>query len=533
MIPYLFESTICWLVFYGFYLLVLERETFFTLNRFYLLITVLLGLVFPLLEFSWWQSFTGDSTMTVMMQPVTVTMSQVGYTLQEIVVTPDKQQTTYFGQILLGIYLIGVVLSTCRLAYGIWGINQLKRKSIIYEKIDHTLVETNNIHLPFSFFRDLFWSKKLELSTEDKERILRHELTHIRQYHSVDIIFLKIISILFWFNPILWFYKKAIRDTHEYLADEQVLVQHKKKQYGQLLLRQMQSGTAFSLTHNFNHSQLKKRFQMMNKNKSSRWAMTRYIWALPIFALLLLAFKASDMLPQNSQNPILPAQQFHVNQSPGDSIFNKVDQMPTFPECEDVVDFAERKPCADQKMLQHIYTKIKYPELARETGTQGTVVVQFVVNKKGEIVKPRVLKSIGYGCDVEVLRVVETMPKWNPGINKGEKVDVYFNLPIKFKLQSDAPTADQKKTAPSAPITLSVFPNPTPGEVKVSLQAEAQPITLYISDIKGEILKEETYSAFSGKSENAFDLTKLGVTGTLFITIKQGDQIKTEQIILN
>jgi len=534
MISYFLESTICWFVFYGFYLLVLERETFFTLNRFYLLITFVLGLLFPIIEIGDWQILNNHDTVSVMLQPVTVIASQMGYTLQEIVVTPVAEKTNYLGQFLLSIYLIGVVLTTSRLIHGWWSIHRLKRQSVVIKKTDYTLVKTDQQHLPFSFFRSLFWSKTLDLSIDDETRILKHELTHIRQHHSIDILLLEIFSILFWFNPVLSFYKKSIRNTHEYLADKQVIAQHQKKQYGQLLLRQMQSGPAFSLTHNFNHSQLKKRFQMMNKNKSSRWAMTRYIWALPIFAVLLLAFKASDMLPKNSQNPILPVQQFHVNQSPGDSIFTEVDQMPMFPGCDEITDVAERKSCADQKMLQHIYTNIKYPELARKTGSQGTVVVRYIVNKTGEIVNPEVVKSVGFGCDTEVLRVVGTLPNWNPGIHEGEKVDVYFNLPVKFKLQSDEPpVVKTEKEVPDTPIKLSIFPNPTSGQIKIGLKAVDQPTTLYISDIRGKILKEETFSTVTEVTEITFDLSTLEVTGTLFVTIQQGTQVKTEQVIVN
>ena len=128
----------------------------------------------------------------------------------------------------------------------------------------------------------------------------------------------------------------------------------------------MQSGIAFSLANNFNHSQLKKRFNMMNQNKSSHWARIKYLWAIPVFALLILAFKASEVLPQTTaQTPILPAQQFHVNQSPNDSIYTEVEQMPLFPGCEEVVDLTERNACSTGKMLENIYSRIKYPKQAR------------------------------------------------------------------------------------------------------------------------------------------------------------------------
>ncbi len=442
MITYFLQTSCCWIVLYLFYFLALRRETFFTSNRLYLLGSLLCGLIFPLIDLSWWSILTQDTTASIMVQPLTVTVNQLGYTLEEIVVTASANQTSVAatGTILAAMYLVVVMFLTLRLFYGIYGLWRLKKQSEVEKKEGYELVKTEALHLPFSFFNSLFWSEQLELSPADQDRILRHELTHIQQHHSIDIIFLEITSILFWFNPIIWFYRNAIRNTHEYLADQNVLTQSKKKQYGQLLLRQMQSGIAFSLANNFNHSQLKKRFNMMNQNKSSRWAMTKYLWVIPVFSLLLLAFKASEVLPKTTaQNPILPNQQFHVNQSPGDSIYTTVEEMPLFPGCEEVADLTERNTCATEKMLRNIYTNIKYPKLARKNNTQGLVIVQFVVNKKGEIESPKIMRSLSDELDQEVIRVVMEMPQWTPGRQNGKKVSVFYNLPVKFKLQGSEP----------------------------------------------------------------------------------------------
>ena len=532
MITYLLQTSCCWIVFYLFYFLALRRETFFTSNRLYLLGSLLFGLIFPLIDFGWWTMLTKDTTASIMVQPLAVTVNQLGYTLEEIVVTANRSSVTSTGTILVILYLFVVTGLTTRLFYGIYALWTLKRQSVIEKKEGYDLVKTAALHLPFSFFNNLFWSEQLDLPSADRDRILRHELTHIQQRHSIDIILLEITSILFWFNPVIWFYRNAIRNTHEYLADQKVLVQSKKKQYGQLLLRQMQSGIAFSLANNFNHSQLKKRFNMMNQNKSSRWAMTKYLWALPLLAVLLLAFKASNQLAPKSeiieQNTVTSETKSPVNISPSDSIFKEVDQMPFFPGCSDIVDLEERHSCAAKKLLTHIYTNIKYPELARETGTQGTLVVRFVIDKTGKITKPEVIRSIGQGCDVEVLRVIETMPDWDPGIHQGKPVNVYFNLPVKFKLEGDPPKVDKSVK----PIGLSIFPNPATQDITVKINAAAGPVKLYLSDITGKILKEVSYDNFSGTGEENFNLTALGAKGTLLVTATQGALTKTEQVIL-
>lgn len=118
-----------------------------------------------------------------------------------------------------------------------------------------------------------------------------------------------------------------------------------------------------------------------------------------------------------------------------DEIFKVVEDNPAFPGCEGISDKAEKKRCADEKMLQFIYSNIKYPAIARENGVEGMAVIKFVVEKDGSITSPEIARDIGAGCGAEALRVVQMMPKWEPGKQRGRAVRVQFNLPVKFKLE--------------------------------------------------------------------------------------------------
>ncbi|MCB9285535.1 MAG: energy transducer TonB [Lewinellaceae bacterium] len=118
-----------------------------------------------------------------------------------------------------------------------------------------------------------------------------------------------------------------------------------------------------------------------------------------------------------------------------EEIFKVVEDMPRFPGCEDQSNKDERKKCAETKMLEYIYKNIKYPAIARENGVEGTVVITFVVEKDGSITDARVARDIGAQCGQEALRVVEEMPKWVPGKQRGRAVRVQFNLPVKFRLE--------------------------------------------------------------------------------------------------
>lgn len=121
-------------------------------------------------------------------------------------------------------------------------------------------------------------------------------------------------------------------------------------------------------------------------------------------------------------------------------IFKVVEQMPRFfsAECEELEgDNKAKKACSDKKMLEFIYKNIKYPAIARENGVEGTVVIQFIVEKNGTITGAKTIRDIGAQCGAEALRVVNAMNDftiWTPGMQRGEIVPVQFNLPIKFRL---------------------------------------------------------------------------------------------------
>jgi TonB family protein len=161
------------------------------------------------------------------------------------------------------------------------------------------LVETNESHLPFSFFHYVFVSNKIPLKEEVKE-IIDHELCHVKNLHSLDIIALELVHILFWFNPILILYKKALRHAHEYIADATVLERSDIKNYGQILLGQTSSGMEVALANHFFNSQLKNRITMMYQKKSGKGALVKYLAAVPI--LLLTAFLFSNSVMK--ENPV-------------------------------------------------------------------------------------------------------------------------------------------------------------------------------------------------------------------------------------
>ncbi len=157
--------------------------------------------------------------------------------------------------------------------------------------------------------------------------------------------------------------------------------------------------------------------------------------------LLPLLFLSFSLLAQEETAPVKPVP---------DEVFQVVEVMPLFPGCENINDKAAKKECAIEKMYAFVYEHLQYPKIAKDNGVEGTIVIRFVVDKDGSIMNPKIVRDVGAQCGKEGLRIVKMMPKWNPGKQRGMPVKVYYNLPIKFKLDGSISTV-AKKTSPIAP----------------------------------------------------------------------------------
>ena len=299
-IIYLLEVSICFALFYSVYIL-FKGDTFYYLKRFYLIFTALISLIIPQLS---------SSKLPVNIEQLIVTkptQDLVNITFQ------DTFEKVVFGQIpesifasesnlfsllnLLGIiYLIGVMYFLYRLLRNIYHICQLYKQNEKESHENFKIVLLSNEYPTFSFFNFIFLNKK-NLSDDDKNDVILHEIVHVKQKHSVDILFIEICRVLFWFNPIIWFYKSAVVKVHECLAD-QYFIENKPDNivgYQSLLLKQYLSKIHIELAHPFNYSLIKYRIRMMTKNKSKWWAKYKLVLALPIIIFSLVAFSNADI----------------------------------------------------------------------------------------------------------------------------------------------------------------------------------------------------------------------------------------------
>lgn len=425
MIPYILQITFCWAAFYALYAGLLSRATFFNHNRAYLLGSLVLGLILPLAGWQLWLPAGQPELLTVTLQPITIGMEN----LEVVVMATAAEPGLGWWEALLAVYWLGVGIAGLRFAYGLRKLWRLHRGSERRKQDGYTLVFTEEWHAPFSFFNTLFWSRQMPYPPEDEKKIIRHERAHMRGWHSLDVLLVELLGIVFWLSPMIYLYSRSLRVVHEYLADAAVLrTTKKKKQYGHLLLSQSQSGHPIVLANHFINSQLKKRILMMTKTKSKRHILTRYLLALPLLFVLALAFarpgSAEEVLP------IAPAPvEKAVEATKGD-----VDRMPVFAGCETEKTESEQASCSKQKLVEFMIDNLKYPEAAQKAKVEGKVLVQFTIARDGSVQEAEVLQGIGYGCDEAALAVVNAMPSWTPAIKDGKPVSLQMTLPFTFSL---------------------------------------------------------------------------------------------------
>lgn len=223
-------------LFYLLYWSLLKKETFFLWNRVYLLVTPLLALVIPLLPMP--DVFTQAVQQTPMHSNYVehFVISQ-GSTEEAISSSPAFS----WGFIIGGLYLLGVVYFTFCFLKSLFFILRLVKRFGSEKQPGYKLVQADVEDLPiFSFWNLVFWNKNTLVNKERHKQILQHEIAHVRQRHTLDILYLEILGIVFWFNPVCVFYKRSMKNIHEYLADNSLISTGvDKKEYCELLVNEL------------------------------------------------------------------------------------------------------------------------------------------------------------------------------------------------------------------------------------------------------------------------------------------------------
>ncbi len=288
---------------------------------------------------------------------------------------------------------------------------------------------------PFSFFGFVFIPEQM-LTAKNLHYLLIHEQAHIQKNHSLDLIFIELLTLVFWFHPAIWYLRREIKLQHEFEADSFVLKQQMEKTTYQIMLLDMSfSKLPLTIANPFNYSPLKKRIMMMNKKFQVKYtkAIFSMLAIIPLFAIAVILQSCTEKSPlelEKKDEVTTEAKDDELTDEVSEDLEKEDDEEPLFKVVEDEPEF----PGGTQAMHEYLRDNMEYPTKAHEAGIAGTVFVSFVVESDGSITNVEVLRGIGGGCDEEAVRVVENMPKWEPGQQKGQNVRVQFNMPIRFVL---------------------------------------------------------------------------------------------------
>jgi TonB family protein len=559
MITYILESLAFQLVFLLAYDLFLKKETFFQWNRAYLLGTFALSIILP-----WVKVEALTTPMLDGLQTTTVFLTQ----LNGVVLGPGAEETSILQQISWPYLVLGLgsLLATIWFAYKLVQIKRLHHKGAVEHYREFTKVTMPQSTSAFSFFRNIFMGE--EIQKDKKDNILAHELVHVKQWHSLDLLFFELARIVFWFNPLVYIYQNRVAELHEFIADERA-VKHNKADHFEMLLSQAFHTQKISFVNQFfNRSLIKKRIVMLQKKKSKAVWQLKYVLLLPLVLGMLVytsceseksntvsdserqlsleerlqmlnnEIEGKDSLTESERNQIAKMAQTMIDQTnksasevngwtvkaginPPASVerdstdavaFAVIDEVPIFPGCENAVD---KKQCFNEKIVEHIKKHFRYPEAAEKQGIQGRVSILFTIDTNGEIssIKKRGPSEI---LENEAVRIIERLPKMQPGKHKGETVNVPFAIPITFKLKDQAKDENEQTYS-------------NKGEMKVGgILANKDNASLFI----GKVTDEESMGipgvtiSVVGKNEDVIS----GFDGHFKIVVNEGETLKFQYI---
>lgn len=320
---YLIEASVAMTVFYAVYALLLRKLTFFDLNRYFLLLAVAVAVLIPVIEFDFSviQPHASQRPVEVMAEFRTDYYEAVDGWVYEVQrgeqgsseVLSDSTWSSEVKWILIwsvfGLYGAGLVFVLSRLVWTYRWMHQLKKRHPKQKMDGVWVVKVPYDMPPFSFLNATFVSAKT-IEEESFDQVLAHEKQHIKQRHSIDLLFVQLLAAVFWFNPIIWQLKKSLKETHEFIVDKHMLREgYSLVAYQTLLLRQLISNNSYGLVHNFNLSFIKKRITMMKIQTSGTSGIMKAITAaamVSVFSLLIV--QCNMMLEEQAQAAPIPMQ---------------------------------------------------------------------------------------------------------------------------------------------------------------------------------------------------------------------------------
>lgn len=540
---YLLKVNVAFVLFYAFYRLFFYKDTFFKLRRAILLAFFGLALFYPLLNIQDWvrqqEPIADVIYMYSAMLPEATAKADAAASVDWYGWLLGSLGFIYWGIVafLCGRFLV-------QLSSILW-LAHTSERVVIHETPVYALRKAAG---PFSFFRMVFLHPESH-SDKETDEILTHECTHVSQWHSIDVILSEMMCMACWFNPFVWLLKREVRHNLEYLADNTVIqsgYDSKSYQYHLLGLAHHQSVT--TLYNSFNMLHLKNRIMMMNKKRSPGIVRTKYLIFIPLVGILMLLSNieavarltvrlaneatvsnamvtATGILVDETGQPLIGASvvvkggkertitdkkgafslevpanailrcsyqgresqevlaadmtnNTHLSLSSksremNEQVFTVVEKMPSF-------------PGGDAELLKYIATNIKYPKESQDNGEQGRVICSFIVGRDGSVNNPEVLRGVTPLLNEEAVRVINTMPRWNPGMQRGKAVAVKYTVPITFRLKS--PVEEAKEETLTVVDVMPQYPGGDRELLKFIAQSIKYPTDAQEAGVQGRVI---------------------------------------------
>jgi len=477
MIAYFIQVAAFQLVFLMIYDAFLKKETFFNWNRIYLLSTAILSVVIPFIRLEVFKNTIPQQYIVNLPEVIIGNVPNQNIIQLETVIIESKPFWTWEN-----ILYAGIILATLLFVFKIAKVILILIKNPKSKFGNLLIISLLNSNAAFSFFHYIFLGERL--NEKEKDAILKHEMVHAKEKHTFDLLFFEILRILFWFNPMVYMYQNRIMTLHEFIADQEAVKHQDKSQYYQNLLSQVFQTQNISFINPFFHQSLiKKRIVMLQKSKSKKVNLLKYIMLIPlVFGMLIYTSSFAqndDKVPQKEEQnleeltpppPPPPEESEETKKEKEERLlklkerykdelevpFAVIDNVPVFPGCENLASRDEKMDCTSKSITEHLAKNFN-TDMAVKLGLQGRqrITVLFRIDTDGNITSVQ-SRAPHPALEAEAIRVINTLPKMVPGEHNGKKVIVPYSLPIVFMVAGTDETSNTNNT--------NIKPNITEGE---------------------------------------------------------------------
>lgn len=476
MLYYLLQTVIFQVLFLVLYDVFHKKDTFFNWNRLYLLSTSILSFILPLIKIKSIQENIPEEY--IIQLPAVFIGQQTGSenffkTITKLYISNPIDGMNWW-QLCYGIGVLFMLILFIRKIIVLKAIQNNATYNYIRGYKVHTIRNSKDA---FSFFKTVYIGD--QLNKFEKKQVITHEIVHLQEKHSIDLLWFELLKIVFWFNPLVYVYQLRINVIHEFIADaKSIKILGKKEYYEQLLNTVFATENIKFINQFFNYSLIKKRILMLQKSKSKKTLKLKYLLLLPIVCSILVYTSCTEDLSSQEPEKIIEKQAdqkkpIELIKDLRDAImvtggltddeeealkillkkdeegfskyknhlgaleipFSIIDKVPTTKSCNGTIDNWQRKKCVSNEIKKFVNTNFNI-KIAESNGLTGInrIYVRFKIDNTGKIVDVQARGPIPE-LEQEAKRVIQSFPQMIPGEHQGEKVGVLYSLPIVLMIE--------------------------------------------------------------------------------------------------